>query len=253
MRLPEPDAAFLASCLRGLAAVAPCEARIRAVAASIERDSAAPFPEPATDVLGAAGPAAGAIGDSLFVRSLALSAVLWSIDSGLVEAPDQERAQRVLDDIWRRGAIRPELIAVQLHCLTSQPEDQRVCVWSCAQMPHANAGYDPQLNALAPTVSGLLGTVVAEEADTLALARLDAAVRRGPVRWTPRYGARVVCKGCGHEGTVLGVDDEDGWTVIDHHPGVREREDGLWEVVPAAPGAPRQCRFLDHGAELQRA
>lgn len=246
MRLAETDATFLATCLRSLASVAPCHDRILAVADAVAAPPAL-VPGTSLQVLGGAPVVTALRGDSLFVRSLSLAAVLWSIDTGRVDAADQECAQRVMDEVWRQGAIRPELIAAQLRCLVGQEGDDPVCVWSCASMPHANAGYDAQLASATQTISGLLGTVAAEEADTLAIARLDASSLRSQRGWTPRHGTRTRCAACGREGTVLGVDPEDRWTVIDHHPTVREREDGFWEVVPVSGDLPRQCRFLDRG------
>ncbi len=251
MRLAEPDAAFLATCLRAMAAEAPCRDRVLAVADAVVSPPA-PAAGSSLQVLGGTRADPVPQGDSLFVRSLSLASVLWSIDTGRVDADDQDRAQRVMDEVWRQGAIRPELIAAQLRCLVGQESDDPVCVWSCASMPHANAGYEAQLAAATQTISGLLGTVAAEAADTLAVARLDASSPRNPRSWTPRHGTRTWCTACGREGTVLGVDPEDGWTVIDHHPTVRERDDGFWEVVPVSGDQPRQCRFLDRGQGPRR-
>lgn len=230
MQLLESDAAFLVDCLEQVAVGAPCRERIENVVASVSAGEE---------------PGSCCIPDSIFVRSLAIGSVLWAIDNGVVEPAEQDQAQRVLDTAWKDGPIRPELIAGQLRCLVGQPADAMHCLWTCPAMAHANAGYNPQLTAeMRSVLPGLIGTVIAEGVDTLALVHTDPGQNFGTQVRAPRYGARIACQECGSEGTVLGTDADDGWTVVEHHPRVIQRPDGMWQVSPDESPLPRQCRYL---------
>ncbi|MEI7743907.1 MAG: hypothetical protein WCK58_09180 [Chloroflexota bacterium] len=239
MQLPAPDAAFLVDCLTHVAVAAPCRARIEQVVQSVADGGASE---------------ACCIPDSIFVRSLAIGSILWSIDTGIVEPEANEQAQRVLDSLWHDGPIRPELIAAQLRCLVAQPAETSHCLWTCPAMAHANAGYNPQLGPeMRAVLPGLIGTVISEGADTLAVVRTDYGSTLSAPPRTPRSGTRVSCRSCGRDGTILGVDPEDGWTVVEHYPPVVQREDGMWAISPDASPGPHQCRYIVDRAELMLA
>jgi hypothetical protein len=223
------DAAFLLTCLRFLGAEAPCQARIEGVIASVA----------GTDTWQDCR-----IPSTVFARGLCMAAVIWAIDSGLVGVGEREVAQGVLEALWQAGPIRPELIGAQLECLVGQEDGDRQCRWTCPAMRRANAGFariDGSIDH--PALPDLVWTVV-EAAGELALASTTPIPDAHQPRWMPRRGARVRCRGCGRPGTVLGVDTDDGWTVIEHHPPVIQRPDGMWEVQPLAHDGPRQCRYL---------
>lgn len=227
MSLAPRDAAFLLTCLRFLGAEAPCQSRIEAVINAVAgtdnwQDCRVP--------------------DTVFARGLSMAAVIWAIDSGLVTIEERDLAQGVLEHLWQAGPIRPELIGAQLQCLVGQESNERECRWTCPAMRRANAGFAQPDGAISrPVLPDLVWTVF--ESASAAPDPDRALVARAP-RWVPRRGARIRCRECGRPGTVLGVDADDGWTVIEHHPPVIQREDGMWEVQPAPDAGPRQCRYL---------
>jgi hypothetical protein len=225
------DAAFLLTCLRFLGAEAPCQARIEAVIGT---------------VAGTETWQGCRIPSTVFGRGLCMAAVIWAIDSGLVGIGERDVAQRILETLWQAGPIRPALIGAQIECLVGQDDGDRQCRWTCPAMRRANAGFALMAGSIGrPALPDLVWTVV--EASSTATAVERAPVPTPPVpRWPPRRGARIRCQGCGRLGTVLGVDTDDGWTVIEHHAPVLQRPDGLWEVQHLADNGPRQCRYLSH-------
>ena len=230
---PEQAALVVAS-LRFLATDAPCRSRIDAVANAIDAPP---------DEAEAAAPAA------MFARAVATSAVIWAIDSDLVGQREGGVAQGAMDALWRLGPIRPELVATQLRCLVGQREAERRCLWTCPMMARANAGYDPG-GGPAAIHPGLLGLILAEEGGAT-LPGIDERRREPPRGATLRHGEITRCLACDRDGTILGVDPEDGWTVVDHHPQVLQRPDGLWEVDRTGAKGPRQCGYLAPGGRLR--
>jgi hypothetical protein len=228
--LSQHNAAFLLTCLRILGAGAPCQARIEAVIASIAgTDSSQDRRVPST----------------VFARSLCMSAVIWAVDSGFVDAAGRDAAQAVLDQLWEMGPIRPELLGAQLRCLVGQEVDEHQCLWTCPAMRRANAGFGLSDGSLErPVLPDLAWTVAMAATDAASLAPPDGVA--GAPRWVPERGARIRCRECGRVGTVVGVDADDGWTVVEHHPPLAQRANGLWELRPAAGDGPRQCRYISH-------
>lgn len=235
MSLSPRDAAFLLTCLRFLGAEAPCQPRIEAVIEAVA----------GTDAWQGCR-----VPPTVFARGLCVAAVVWAIDSGLVGIEERGVAQDVLEDLWQAGPIRPELVGAQLQCLVGQDAGDRTCRWTCPAMRRANAGFALLDGTIGhPALPDLVWSVV-EAATELSTAQPEPPepAHHAPT-WLPRRGSRVRCRGCGRPGTVLGVDADDGWTVIEHHPPVVQRPDGLWEVQPAAEPGPRQCRYLARGAD----
>lgn len=211
MRLVRDEAAFLLVCLRFLAEDAPCQDRIEQVVMSV------------------AGPDArhgGELPDVIYARSLALAAVLWAIDSGNVAPHERETATRVLEAVWSAGPIRPQLVAAQLQCLVAQEPGSRQCRWTCPSMIRANAGYAATLRVVEP---GAASTGQFPGIDPLPeiVRHISSEVRAA----APALASdRVRCGRCGLPGRLVGIDPDDGWTVVVH----------------GASGTPgrAQCRYL---------
>lgn len=226
--LERDEAAFLLSCLRLLAQDAPCQARIEHVAESIAgRDDWS----------------ASALPDTIYARSLALAAVLWSVDAGLIATHQDEIAERVLRHVWDAGPIRPQLVAAQLQCLVGQEPGERHCSWTCPTMIRANAGYGSALalggHDTFPGIDprpALLRSVVTEPRIG-GRGSVPGAIPGDPA--TTR--ATVHCRACGRPGILEAIDPEDGWTVVVHDPDPRSPE-----------GMPAQCRFMAATLEPDR-
>jgi hypothetical protein len=214
MQLGRDEAAFLLVCLRFLAEDAPCQARIERVVSSV------------------AGPDAdhaGELPDVIYARSLALAAVLWTLDSGNAASHEHEIAERVLEAVWNAGPIRPELVAAQLQCLVAQEPGSQRCRWTCPSMIRANAGYAATLGIARP---GAATTGQFPGLDPLpdVVLRISSAVRAAAPVAT---AGRVRCGWCGLPGRLLGIDPDDGWTLVLHGS-------------EGTPGQAR-CRYLAQG------
>jgi hypothetical protein len=221
------DAAFLVTCLRLIGADAPCRARIELVIDAIADDG---------------GWRGCHVPETVFARGISIAAVIWAIDSGVVGVDEHDVAQGVLEELWRAGPVRPDLIGSQIRCVVSQPTDEGRCRWICPAMRHANAGYAQPDGAISRGPLPNLAWTVAEAAS--ASPEPDRFLSPLAPRWLPRRGACVRCPECGRPGTILGVDSGDGWTVLEHHPPVVQREDGMWEVEPTSAAGPKQCRYV---------
>jgi hypothetical protein len=148
----------------------------------------------------------GNLPDTAFARSIAIAALMRGADARIGERHDPVLAQAAIDGIWRQGPIRPGMVATQLHCLVGKRGADRRCRWSCVTTDPRAHGHEAR-NAVRP-------------------------------------GLRVQCMACGRDGTLLGSDPDDGWTVVDHHSPVVMRPDGMWEVDRTRPSAPTQCGYL---------
>lgn len=215
MRLDRDEAAFLLVCLRFLAEDAPCQARIEQVVMS---------------VAGGDDDQGGELPDVIYARSLALASVLWAIDSGNVAEHEREISQRVLEAVWNAGPIRPQLVAAQLHCLVAQEPGTQQCRWTCPSMIRANAGYAATIGLDDPAAEPS-GQFPGMDPLPEVVLRISSEVRAAsPALVTDR----VRCGRCGLPGRLVGIDPDDGWTLVLHGSG-------------STPGQ-AQCRYLarDH-------
>ena len=190
--------------------------------------------------------------DTVFARGLSIAAVIWAIDSGLVTIEERDLAQGVLEELWLAGPIRPELIgAPSSSAWWARSPTSASAVGRAPRCARANAGFALPDGAISrPALPDLVWTVSSPRSAAPAAECARPSLRATP--WVPRRGARVRCRECGRLGTVLGVDADDGWTVIEHHPPVVQREDGMWEVQPAPDTGPRQCRGTSRASRPPR-
>jgi hypothetical protein len=228
------EIALLNDCLGHLATAAPCRPRIDAVMEMVTKADGAP-------VFGH---------ESIFPRAVSMAAVIWAIDSDRIGENQGPLAQSVMDTLWGLGPIRPELVAAQLRCLVGQGDSDIRCFWTCSALARENAGYATGAGPIRVSRTGLAGSMVLRDLAPI-LPGIEDWRRPGAHGGGHRHGEPVPCLACGRDGTILGVDPEDGWTVVDHHPRVVEREDGMWAVDQASLAGPRQCRYLENAGEIQ--
>lgn len=234
LSLTADESALLLECLGRMADEAPCPPRIHAVMASVGSSAA----EEANGL------------SPVFARALSMAAVIWAIDTGRIDEQRGELAQHVMDALWRLGPVRPDLVATQLACLVGQGDEELRCFWTCSTLTRDNAGYATGAGPIRVSQVGLAGSMLLGEGQPT-LPGIDDRHRSGAQGGGHRHGEPVPCLSCGRDGTILGVDPKDGWTVVDHYPKVEQRPDGMWAVDRASVAGPRQCRYLETAGELR--